>query len=334
MSIEKKYFLKNSSLMEEVHKSKLTYCCYEKEEYSNYDIICEDYSLITPNIILNFFEKNSTRDYVIIRILTDEHVKEYCKNEKLNLQELKMEPVKYFLITKSDFDLVYNDYGKNVSKIQEYNKKIDELKEEIKNNKKSIRYYQLEKDKQEPFKQKIIELKDEVNSYIDNIKELSDMFSNEILKYAKEVLRSHWKGETIESGTFSTSHGKLTDNLVYMIIMLVDQYAKSGNWVGYSYLDDMKGAALVHLCDVALKFEESKSNNAFSYFTQTAANKFKATLNLEKMQSKIKSRMLQDSGYNATFNEQTNESFRNILYDDDGNEIIEDENDNQDLQEE
>ena len=193
---------------------------------------------------------------------------------------------------------------------------------------------QLEKDKQEPFKQKIIELKDEVNSYIDNIKELSDMFSNEILKYAKEVLRSHWKGETIESGTFSTSHGKLTDNLVYMIIMLVDQYAKSGNWVGYSYLDDMKGAALVHLCDVALKFEESKSNNAFSYFTQTAANKFKATLNLEKMQSKIKSRMLQDSGYNATFNEQTNESFRNILYDDDGNEIIEDENDNQDLQEE
>ena len=47
---EKRYFLKNSNLLEEMHKSKLTYCCYEKPEYGNYDIICKDYLLITPNI--------------------------------------------------------------------------------------------------------------------------------------------------------------------------------------------------------------------------------------------------------------------------------------------
>ena len=38
---EKRYFLKNSNLLEEMHKSKLTYCCYEKPEYGNYDIIDE-----------------------------------------------------------------------------------------------------------------------------------------------------------------------------------------------------------------------------------------------------------------------------------------------------
>ena len=39
MQNEKRYFLKNSNLLEEVHKSKLTYCCYEKPEYGHYDTL-------------------------------------------------------------------------------------------------------------------------------------------------------------------------------------------------------------------------------------------------------------------------------------------------------
>ncbi len=323
MITEKKYFLKNSNLLEEVHKSKLTYCCYENEEYGNYDIICDDYTLITPNILLHFFQKHPNKNHIIIRVMTDEHVIEHCKNNKINLQELKMSPFKHFLVKKEDFEKVYEDYGNNLSTIQELNRDIDDLKEEIKNHNKNIRYYQLEKDKQEPFKESVLLCKSKIKEHIEKIKQLSESFSLELMKFSLEVLRSHWNGKSIEDGYFDVSQGKLTDGLVYMIIMLVDQYAKSGNWVGYTYLEDMKGSALVHLCDVALKFEESKSNNVFSYFTQIASNKFKATLNLEKIQSKIKSQMLQDVGYNATFNEQTNELFKNILYDDEGNEIIE-----------
>ena len=47
---EKRYFLKNANLLEEIHKSKMTYCCYTNEEYTNYDIICVGYDLITPNV--------------------------------------------------------------------------------------------------------------------------------------------------------------------------------------------------------------------------------------------------------------------------------------------
>ena len=46
------------------------------------------------------------------------------------------------------------------------------------------------------------------------------------MKDAKEVLRSHWKGDTIETGHFDISQGRLSDGLVYMIIMLVDQICK------------------------------------------------------------------------------------------------------------
>ena len=148
------------------------------------------------------------------------------------------------------------------------------------------------------------------------------------MKYAKEVLRSHWNGKTIESGHFDVSQGHLSEGLVYMIIMLVDQFAKSGNWSGYTYLEDMKGSALVHLCDVALKFEESESTNVFSYLTQIASNKFTATLNSEKYQRKIKSKMMQAVGYNPTFNEMVNEEFQNICYDDAESIDINDEEDN------
>ena len=318
---EKRYFLKNANLLEEVHKSKLTYCCYEKPEYGEYDLICESYSLITPNIISQFFDKNSSRDYVIIRVMTDEHVIEYCKNGKVNLQELKMSPFKHYLIYKEDFENVFKSSENNLNKIADLNTEIAELKEIIKSNNRIIRNYQQTKNKQIPYKENNKQCREKILNIIDEIKALSDDFSRQIMTYAKEVLRSHWFGKTIESGTFDITQGKLSDGLVYMIIMLVDQYAKSGNWVGYTYLDDMKGSALVHLCDVALKFEESKSNNVFSYFTQIASNKFKATLNLEKIQGKIKSKLMQDVGYNPTFNEQTNETFRNIMYDENGNEI-------------
>lgn len=327
MQNEKRYFLKNSNLLEEVHKSKLTYCCYEKPEYGQYDIICEDYNLITPNIMNDFFKKNPNNSYIIIRVMTNEHVLPYCKNGKVNLQELKMSPFKHFLIDKDDFEKTFENFGSNLNKIDELNLKISNLKEKIKDNNRNIRLNQQTKDKQIPFKENNKLCKENIENLTNEIKKLSETFSTDILKDAKEVLRSHWKGDTIESGHFDISQGRLSDGLVYMIIMLVDQFAKSGNWSGYTYLDDMKGSALVHLCDVALKFEESKSNNVFSYLTQVASNKFTATLNSEKTQRRIKSKLMQEIGYNPTFNEQLEEEFKNILYDDDGNEIVDEPED-------
>lgn len=335
---EKRYFLKNANLLQEIHNSKLTYCCYEKEEYAQYDIICKDYKLITPNIILSFFTKNKDRDYVIIRVMTAEHVIPYCKNGKINLQELKMKPFKHFLIRKEDFERVYSESQYSLTDIDNLNNQIEELKNEKKENNKHIRLNKLEKDKQVPYKERNKEIDEEIKEATNKIKDLADKFSSEIIKYSTEVLRSHWEGKTIESGHFNTTQGHLSDGLVCMIMMLVEQFAKSGNWSGYTYIDDMIGSALVHLCDVSLKFEESESSNVFAYLTQIASNKFTATLNSEKYQRKIKSQMMQAVGYNATYGEQVDESFQNIYYDgvteidptDDDSSIDTDESDNSD----
>ena len=126
-----------------------------------------------------------------------------------------------------------------------------------------------------------------------------------------EVLRSHWSGDTIETGHFDVEQGRMTDNLAHMIILLVEQYARKGNWNRYTYLDDMKSSALVHLYDVALKFNEYKTNNPFAYLTTCMSMKFTATLNSEAVQRSIKSKLLQKLGYDPTFGEQIDEEFDN-----------------------
>lgn len=314
---EKRYFLRNSSLLEEVHKSKLTYCCYEKEEYGNYDLICDGYSLITPNILSAFFNKHKDKEYCIIRVMTDEHVLEFCKNGKINLQELKMGPFKHFLITRTDFEQVYKSIESNFNKIEILNNEIHDLREQIKDNNRNIRLNQLNKPLQVPYKEKNKLCRELITYKTNEIKTFSDQFSKAIMINATEVLRSHWHGKSIETGEFDLTNGKLSEGLVHMIIMLVDQFAKSGNWSGYTYIDDMKGSALMHLCDVSLKFEEVKSTNVFSYLTQVASNKFTATLNSEKAQRKIKSKLMQEIGYDPTFSEQL-EDYKQLVYNDDG----------------
>ena len=128
MENEKRYFLKNSNLLSEIHKSKLTYCCCPDKTYENYDIICDGYSLITPNIIKQFFNDNPDRDYIIIRVMTNEHIINYCKNGKINLQDLKLLPFKYFLLTKKDAKKVFNDCDCDIEEINRLNGKLDEGK--------------------------------------------------------------------------------------------------------------------------------------------------------------------------------------------------------------
>lgn len=314
MRDEKKYFLKNSDMYKEMQKSKLTYCCYDKEHYDgHFDIVVEDYSLITPNMIQQWFAKKNSGDNVIIRVMTDEHVKDHETNGELNLQELRMPPFKQFKITKENAQKCLDEFMSNEEKIEEYNLEILKLKSRINNDDRGIRSNKLNKVKQEPFKKDKLECKEKINEYKNKIKVLCNDFSKEVIKHSEEVVRSHWSGDTIETGHFDISQGKLTEGLVIQIMMLVSKYAKSGNWASYTFRDDMESAALLQLCDTALKFEEVKGNNVFAYLTSIASNKFTAILNSEKTQRKIKSKLMQKAGYDATFNEQIEYEFRNRL---------------------
>ena len=60
------------------------------------------------------------------------------------------------------------------------------------------------------------------------------------------VGKSHWKGGMI-TGKFSKDHGRVTENLGKMYIKLSERYAQRSNWRGYTYVEEMKGQAILQL---------------------------------------------------------------------------------------
>ncbi len=115
----------------------------------------------------------------------------------------------------------------------------------------------------------------------------------------KEVLRSHWV-DGFDNGQFCITHGKISRHLSKMMVMMVNRYGDKANWRGYSYLDEMKGQALMQLSQVGLQFDESKSVNPFAYYTTTMKMCFTRILNLEKQSQQIRDELLCMAGSNPS----------------------------------
>ena len=124
----------------------------------------------------------------------------------------------------------------------------------------------------------------------------------------KEVLRSHWKGG-FENGSFSLTHGSITNNLANMMIKLCEKYSMKSNWRNYSYLEEMVGYALAQLSTVGLQFNEQKGSNPFAYFTTVITNSFLRVWNLEKKEQDIRDDVLQSEGHMPSFSRQMRDEF-------------------------
>ena len=75
---------------------------------------------------------------------------------------------------------------------------------------------------------------------------------------------------------------------------------------GNTYVEEMKGQALLQLAQMGLQFDESKSDNPFSYYTQSLQNSFTRVLNLEKKNQDLRDDLLIDSGASPSFTRQLN----------------------------
>ena len=107
--------------------------------------------------------------------------------------------------------------------------------------------------------------------------------------------KSHWKGP-LDTGYFSKDHGRITENLGKMFIKLSERYAQRSNWRGYTYIDEMRGQAILQLSQIGLQFDESKSENPFAYYTAAVTNSFTRILNIEKKSQNIRDDLLEEAG--------------------------------------
>lgn len=138
---------------------------------------------------------------------------------------------------------------------------------------------------------------------------------------AKEVGRSHSK-----NGKFSLTHGSITNKLARMFILMVNKYGQRSNWRSYTYLDEMKGQALLQLSQMGLQFDEYKSDNPFSYYTASISNSFTRVHNLEKKNQVLRDDLLIDSGASPSFSRQLaiEEEIRHLR--EDARELAKDDN--------
>lgn len=122
------------------------------------------------------------------------------------------------------------------------------------------------------------------------------------------VGKSHWKG-AIETGHFSKEHGRITENLGKMFIKLSERYAQRSNWRGYTYVDEMKGQAILQLSHIGLQFDESKSENPFAYYTAAVTNSFTRVLNIEKKSQNIRDDLLEEAGLTPSLTRQNSQEY-------------------------
>ncbi len=117
------------------------------------------------------------------------------------------------------------------------------------------------------------------------------------------VGKSHWKGP-LDKGKFSKEHGRITEELGKMFLKLSERYAQRSNWRGYTYIDEMKGQAILQLSQIGLQFDESKSENPFAYYTAAVTNSFTRVLNIEKKNQNIRDDMLEEAGLTPSITRQ------------------------------
>lgn len=122
------------------------------------------------------------------------------------------------------------------------------------------------------------------------------------------VGKSHWVGG-MHNGYFSKDHGRVTENLGKMYIKLAERYAQRSNWRGYTYIEEMKGQAILQLSQIGLQFDESKSENPFAYYTAAVTNSFTRILNLEKKNQNIRDDLLEDHGLTPSMTRQHSQEF-------------------------
>lgn len=134
------------------------------------------------------------------------------------------------------------------------------------------------------------------------MKKTSNEKDNMIEKVAKPKKTNYLNNkDMLEELLKSKKEGKMTNNLSNMIIKLTDRYSLHPWFSKYSYLQDMKGFAHLTVVKFWNRFDETKSKNAFAYFTQIIKRAFYQYNIQEKKHRNIRDLLLVEHGENPSF---------------------------------
>lgn len=278
-------YLNNKDILKEIHASKTSYCCFTRQEYHQYDLIIDmPQSSLEKSLDQLSRPKNikAAREVRAARILNE-------TGKEIKLKDIPVTDLVFRVMTWDHIPVSPKQPRKVVKKktvkdILDF----DDMEEES-----------LFEDLEIP------ETKDDIDDMV-HVKVNFPPFQHYKLDETNSAVcvgKSHWKGG-VKTGHFSKEHGKITNKLAKMFIMLCEKYAMKFNWRGYTYNDEMRGSAILQLTYVGLRFNEAKSANPFAYYTAAITNSFCRVLNTEKRNQNIRDDILEMNGLNPSFTRQ------------------------------
>jgi hypothetical protein len=274
-------YLNNRDILKEIHKSKSTYCSFQKAEYAQFDLIVHDISEINKKAVTEARKNRADRlardAYDVAVALAQEQKTDKPKQDTFAIKHTDIDKM----------DLIFRVMTWDHIPIVEPKKvEVEEdslLETEYDDEPAVVAPTKYVKVNFPPFQHWKFKEED----------------SDELACVGK----SHWMGG-IKTGKYSRDHGAMTNKLALMFMKLCERYATRSNWRGYTYNDEMRSQALLQLSQIGLQFDESKSQNPFAYYTAAITNSFTRVLNIEKRNQNLRDDILQMNNLNPSYTRQ------------------------------
>lgn len=277
-------YLNNKDLLKEIHASKTSYCCFTRTEYAQYDLIID-----TPDLPLEKSLAHVTKLKNIKEAKTNRAARlSIEKGIELTHKDIPTEDLVFRVMTW-DHVPVSPKQPRKVTKKKTAREilELEDPEEDI--------FQDLEDESTEADVDDMVHTKVNFPPF--------QHFKIDDTDSVYCVGKSHWKGG-VKTGYFSKDHGRITEKLARMFMMLCEKYAMKYNWRGYTYNDEMRNSAILQLTYVGLRFNEAKSANPFAYYTAAVTNSFCRVLNTEKRNQNIRDDILEMNGLQPSLTRQ------------------------------
>jgi len=290
MATKKVNYLNNKDMLKEIHASKSSFCSFDDDIYANYHYIFDNIGKLDFTYKTEIDEETGqqieVKEPVFIR-LNEEELYQKLTSPNI-LKKAKQNYANSLRDKRYNEALNAEDNDQNSKKNQPKLNSFAVNPDTIKTEDLVFRVLTYEHIPSETERKKTHKTVADWHVKLNFVP-----FKHYVIRDNKlvEVGRSHW-----HNGQFSLTHGTITDKLAKMYLLLVKRYSEKANWRGYSYISEMKGCALLQLSEMGLRFEESKSSNPFSYFTQIITNSFTKILNSEKDTQRLRDKLLVSQG--------------------------------------
>lgn len=98
--------------------------------------------------------------------------------------------------------------------------------------------------------------------------------------------------------------GVMSNKLGGMIYKIAERYSLSPSFIGYSFREDMVNSAVLNLTKNWHKFDETRFDNPFSFYTTAVYRSFLNVLEDEEYERNVRDALLVEAGANPSYSYQ------------------------------